>query len=61
MNKLCPQICIFNETALKFDKKPDMKIYISFNKHRWKQAMGGVATLIKEEIKDSVVKLKEGI
>ena len=49
---LSHQIITLNETALRFKQKPKLVNFISFNRNRSNQIMGGVASF--EKIKDNI-------
>ena len=53
-------ILTLNETCLRFKQKPKLKRFVSFNRNRSTQIMGGVATLVDAKNKDSFVKISEG-
>ena len=60
LNTLSPKIVTLNETALRFKQKPKLSNFVSFNRNRTAQIMGGVATFVNAIDKDSFVKLSEG-
>ena len=59
-NHLSPQIITLNETCLRFKQKPKLENYVSFNRNRKTQIMGGVATFVQNKNKDKFVKVCEG-
>ena len=60
LNTVSPKIVTLNETALRFKQKPSLQNFVAFNRNRSTQIMGGVATLVSDDDKDSFVKLSEG-
>jgi hypothetical protein len=60
LKKLPAQIVTLNETCLRFKQKPKLENYVSFNRNRSNQIMGGVATFVQNQDKDKFVKLGEG-
>ena len=60
LRNISPQIITLNETALRFKQKPNLENFISFNRNRSNQIMGGVATFVQIKDKDNFVKLSEG-
>ena len=60
VEKLSPAIITLNETALKFKQKPNLKNYVSHDKNRISEAMGGVSTLAMIKDKDKFTKICEG-
>ena len=61
LKNLSPSIVTLNETCLRFNQKPKIENYVSFNRNRSKQIMGGVATFVRDQDKDNFVKIFEGI
>ena len=61
LRNLSPSIITLNETALRFKQKPSLENYVSFNRNRSKQIMGGVATFVHAKDKDNFVKIYEGV
>ena len=60
IKNLSAKIITLNETGLRFKQKPNFPDFVSFNKNRSTQIMGGVATLVKMKDKDKFVKIAEG-
>ena len=54
-----PDVLLLNDTALKGNRKVKILKYFSYTKNRDK-AKGGVATVIKDNLKNNTIKVDEG-
>ena len=54
-----PDVLLLNDTALKGNRKVKIPKYFSFTKNREK-AKGGVATVVKDNLKNNTIKVDEG-
>ena len=54
-------LCILNETGLRGRNKVTLPGYLSYTRNRVVKSMGGISTSVKDTIKDSTVKVTEGI
>ena len=55
-----PNLVTLNEVAFRKDKKLNVPGFLSYNKNRQKESMGGVATCIKNDEKAFALKIDEG-
>ena len=60
IGKLSPAIITLNETFLKHKQKSNLRHYVSHDRNREKEAMGGISTLVKSKDKDNFLKISEG-
>ena len=60
IGRLSPAVITLNETFLKHKQKPNLKDYVSHDRNRISEAMGGIATLVRSKDKDSFLKISEG-
>ena len=58
---LAPSFLSFNETKSKYDKVVKVPGYKTFHLNRANKAGGGIASLVRESDKDSIVKVSEGL
>lgn len=60
VRKVSPAILTINETHLSFKQKPSIKNYVSYDRNRTNEAMGGISTLVRSKDKDYFVRICEG-